>query len=278
MIDLHMHSTASDGSEPPEKIIGMCRDAQLQLNAITDHDNVDAQEAAIAESRRLGRAYLTGVEISVQHTGELHILGYGFGLQQKAFREMMEDLRRSRVERVGFILESLARHGIDLTRAEVEAQAAGSTLGRPHVALALVAAGYAADYREAFAKYLNEGGLCYVQRRRLNAREAIDLIRGAGGLPVVAHPGLITTDNLDGLVRQLADWGLGGIEAYYPAHSDAACARYNRLAAELGLIVTSGSDAHGIYRENLIGCEKRTSAQLERALDVLMPLAVQPPL
>lgn len=273
MIDLHMHSVASDGSETASEIIAKCGEAGLMLDAITDHDNVDAQPEAISESRRLGRPYLTGVEISVQHTGELHILGYGIDIQQPGFRQMMEELRESRVDRIGTILRELERHGISVGLEDVQAAAKGQTLGRPHVALALVSKGYASSYREAFEKYLNEGGLCYVQRRKLNARQAIDLIRGAGGLPVVAHPGLITTDDLDALVRQLTDDGLGGIEAFYPAHSDAQCERYSRLATCLGLIVTCGSDSHGAYRDAAIGSEKRTSPQLQQALEVLMPLA-----
>ena len=275
MIDLHMHSAASDGSQTAAEIIRECQRAQLQLNAITDHDNIDAQEEAAQESARLGRPYLTGVEISVKHTGELHILGYGMDIQQPAFRQMMEDLRKSRVERIRYILQALAEHGIDIRTEDVEAQAAGNTLGRPHVALALVARGFAASYREAFTKYLNEGGLCYVQRRKLNAREAIELIRAAGGLPVAAHPGLITTDDLEGLISELRRDGLGGIEAFYPAHSDEDVRRYCQLAGRLGLVVTCGSDSHGAYRDAAIGGEKRSSEQLESDVEkVLMPLAL----
>lgn len=273
MVDLHMHSQASDGSETPAEIIARCEAAGLTLNAITDHDNIDSQEAAVAESVRRRRPYLTGVEISVQYTGELHILGYGMDIHQSGFQQMMEDLRQSRVERIGFILKSLAEHGIDVRLEDVEAAAAGNTLGRPHVALALAAKGYAPGYREAYETYLNEGGLCYVRRRKLNARQAIDLIRSAGGVPVLAHPGLITTDDLGALVHTLADAGLGGIEAFYPAHSDGQCAEYSRLAADLGLIVTCGSDSHGIYRDNAIGCEKRTSQLLEKSVETLLALS-----
>lgn len=276
MIDLHMHSTASDGSQTAAEIIRACLQAALRLNAITDHDNIDAQEEAAQESARLGRPYLTGVEISVQHRGELHILGYGFDRNDAKFRRMMEDLRASRVERIHYIMEALKAHNVNITLEDVEAQAAGNTLGRPHVALALVAKRYAASYREAFETYLNEGGLCYVQRRKLSAPEAIALIRDAGGLPVVAHPGLITTDDLPELVRRLADAGLAGLEAYYPAHSDAAVAEYCRLARDLGLFVTCGSDSHGAYREAVIGAERRTGPQLEAALERLQPLVLKP--
>lgn len=274
MIDLHMHSLASDGSQTPEEIIRACRDAGLALCAVTDHDNIDAQARAQEESRRLGQPYLTGIEFSVRYTGELHILGYGMDLSSPAFSQMMAELRKSRVERIACIVRDLQTHGLNISLEDVVRQSRGTTLGRPHVALALAEKGYAADFHEAFSKYLDEGGLCYVRRRKLTAQQAITLIREAGGLAVLAHPGLIHTGNLPRLIRQLTAYGLAGIEAYYPAHTDAQCCDYEKLAGELGLLVTCGSDSHGIYRTNAIGCEKRNSSYLEQSAARLLKLAV----
>lgn len=274
MIDLHLHSAASDGSQQPQEIVLECHRLGLELNAITDHDNIDAQVAALETSRRLGRPYLTGIEISVQHIGELHILGYGMDLHNAAFQSMMESLRASRVERVECILSRLKKEGIDVTLTDVQQFAGSATLGRPHVAQALAQKGYAQDYHEAFRRFLDQGGLCYVQRRLLDSRQAIELIRDARGVPVVAHPGLITTDNLPALVRKLREEGLQGIEAFYPAHSDEQVEAYCLLASELDLLVTCGSDCHGIYRDRTIGTEKRTNQQLLDSTLYLKNLAV----
>ena len=271
-IDLHIHSTASDGTETPRDIVRQCAAKGIDMCAVTDHDNVDAQKDAADESTRLGMRYVTGVEISAQYTGELHILGYGMDLADRAFREFMEELRTFRVERTLEFVRRLGEHGIDIALEDVKRWANGNTLGRPHVALALVEKGYADTYRDAFDTYLNEGGLCYVNRRRLMPREAIDLIRSAGGIPVLAHPGLITTDDLPRLVRSLVDLGLEGIEAHYPLHTDEQLASYLALAGQLGLIVTCGSDYHGASRENALGCETRTSKLLETSVERLAAL------
>jgi len=273
MLDLHMHSTASDGTDTPEELIKKCARLRLEACSVTDHDTVDAQPTAkkLAIENKLN--YITGVEFSVRHEGELHILGYGIDINDKAFRTEMESLRTSRVDRVHAILEKLGEHNINVDFEDVKRFAGGNTLGRPHVALALMDKGYASDMQEAFNKYLNESGVCYVQRRKLNAKQAIELIAGAGGISVLAHPKFIKTDDIAKLTKELVSQGLGGIEAFYPAHTDAEVEKFLRIARNNDILVTEGSDYHGKMREySAIACEKRTSLELEKSVKYLIDL------
>ena len=271
MIDLHMHSTASDGTDTPEQLITKCAKLNLQYSSITDHDTIDAQEQAAGTAKKYGIKYLTGVEFSVMHEGELHILGYGIDIASSHFRAELEILRESRLERIDLILQKLHACNISISRADVVRNASGNTLGRPHVALALIEKGYASDFTEAFNKYLNEEGLCYVKRRKLNPEDAIRLILDAGGMAVLAHPKFIRTRNLEGLVVEMKAMGLAGIEAFYPAHNDQEVQRFEELAKKHGLLVTSGSDYHGAMRmHSAIASERRTSKYLKESLQVIM--------
>jgi hypothetical protein len=271
MIDLHMHSTASDGTDTPEKLITKCAKLNLQCSSITDHDTIDAQSQAAATAKKYGINYLTGVEFSVRHEGELHILGYGVDITDSGFAAELEALRESRLLRVDMILAKLAKVGIPITREDVMRNASGHTLGRPHVALALIEKGYAADFTEAFGKYLNEGGVAYVKRRKLDPEGAIALIRAAGGVSVLAHPKFIRTLSLEALIEDMRRMGLNGVEAYYPAHTDAEARRYENIAREKGLLVTAGSDYHGAMRmHSAIASEKRTSEYLEESVQKIM--------
>lgn len=271
MIDLHMHSTASDGTDSPEQLVTKCAKLGLSCSSITDHDTIDAQNPAVAEAKKHGISYLTGVEFSVRHEGELHILGYGIDIADKAFTDELEVLRESRLERVDMILQKLAQAGISVSRADVIRKASGHTLGRPHVALALIEKGYAADFAEAFGKYLNEGGVAYVKRRKLGPAGAIALIRETGGTAVLAHPKFIRTSNLEGLIEDMRKMGLEGVEAYYPAHTDAEARRYENIAKEKGLLVTAGSDYHGAMRiHSAIASERRGSEYLEKSVQKIM--------
>jgi 3',5'-nucleoside bisphosphate phosphatase len=271
MIDLHMHSTASDGTDTPEQLVTKCAKLGLKCSSITDHDTVDAQKAAVAQAKKYGIPYLTGVEFSVRHEGELHILGYGIDINDAHFCEELEELRESRLERIDCILEKLHACNVAIERADVERKASGNTLGRPHVALALIEKGYAADFTEAFSKYLNEEGLAYVMRRKLNPQDAIRLIMNAGGTAVLAHPKFIRTRNMDTLVAEMKEMGLAGVEAYYPAHTDLEAHRFEEIARRHGLLVTSGSDYHGAMRmHSAIASERRTSAYLKESLQKIV--------
>ncbi len=276
MIDLHMHSTASDGTDNPQEILRKCAKLGLALCSITDHDTLDAQPEAIAQARLHKLNYIAGVEFSVMHTGELHLLGYGIDIHSKTLQDMMQELCESRAGRIGAILTELEKHGIRITFEDVESFAHGKTLGRPHVAQALMQKGFASDMQDAFVKYLGDGGCCYVQRRKLTPMQAVRLIVEAGGTAVLAHPKFIKTDNLEGLVEELSAYGLGGIEAYYPAHNDFDVQRYLQIARKHRMIVTAGSDYHGIFRANApIACEKRSGELLTKSIEILSKMAAR---
>jgi predicted metal-dependent phosphoesterase TrpH len=267
MIDMHIHTTASDGTDSPERIIEKCGKLGLKLCSICDHDTVDAQAVAIKEAGEKRVKYLTGLELSVIHEGELHILGYGVDIHNKELTKEMEILRQSREGRVRTILEKLGEHNVNITFEDVKKKAHGETLGRPHVALALMEKGYAQDVQDAFVRYLGERGLCYVKRRKLTAQQAISLIKQAGGTPVIAHPKLIKTQDFEALLKEMKTLGMEGIEAYYPIHTDAEVGRYVALAEKYNMLVTEGSDYHGTVKPNsALASEKRNGALLEKSV------------
>lgn len=270
MVDLHMHTTASDGTDSPEQVIEKCRKLGLELCSVTDHDTIDSQKPAMAAAAEAKLSYLTGVEFSVVYEGELHILGYGIDTENRELNENIEDLRESRVTRMHKILGKLREHRMDIEEGDVRKFTGGKTMGRPHIAQALVEKGYAENIQDAFVKYLNERGLCYVQRRKLGVEEAIGLIRGAGGTPVIAHPKFIRTQDFGGVAKKLKDMGMEGIEAYYPAHTDAEVDAFVRVAERNGMLVTEGSDYHGSMRPGVaIACEKRGGPLLEKTIAYL---------
>lgn len=269
MADLHIHSTASDGTDSPRELIAQCARAGLSLCSVTDHDTIDGQDEARETAAAAGVPYISGIELSVQHTGELHILGYGCSARSVPWKTAMEELREYRVDRTLEIIRRLQQAGVDVSLEDVQREAGGVTLGRPHVAKAIVAKGCAATYGEAYERYLNENGLCYVNRRRLTAQQAIDLIHSAGGTAVLAHPGLITSHDRTALITRLAYQGVEGIEVYYPAHTDEDAAAFLRLARDLGLLVTRGSDYHGPFRSSTIGLEGRGGARLDESIEIL---------
>lgn len=271
MVDLHIHSTASDGTDTPKTIIEKCKKLALRLCSICDHDTIDAQPTAMKHAKALKLRYLTGVELSVKHEGELHILGYGINTEDEHLKSMMEKLREARQARVHVILEKLAEHNIKISYEDVQKMAGGNTLGRPHVALALIEKGYAADLQDAFNRYMGEHGLAYVKRRKLDAPQAIELILAGGGVPVIAHPKFIKTNNMEKLISDLKDAGIMGIEAYYPAHTDNEVKKYLHLAEKFGLLVTAGSDYHGKMRAySALASEKRSGDALNKTIDFFM--------
>jgi len=246
-IDLHVHSAASDGAYAPERIIDLAVARGLSAVAICDHDSIAANAAALAAAA--GRiAYLPGVEISSYHRAvELHILGYFVRADCAPLNEELATIRRERATRIARTVARLNELGVKLDVAEVEAVAGAVpghdiSLGRPHVALALVKRGAVADSNEAFELYLRRGRPAYLDRYKLKPERAVQLIREAGGLPVLAHPGLIRDD---ALIPQLVLQGIQGLEAYHTAHSEADTRRYLKMAERMGLHVTGGTDSHG---------------------------------
>lgn len=248
--DLHMHSTSSDGMNTPSELVGLAAGRGLAGIALTDHDTVAGVGEAAEAAARAGLDFVPGVEISTRAgSRDIHMLGYFFDPADARLRQRLAGLRDVRDVRNDRILERLRELGVDITLAEVKDRGGrplqpGESVGRPHMADVLVRKGYAVDLRDAFDKYLAEGAAAYVSPPRVSPVEAAAWIREAGGVPVLAHPGLYGDD---ALVRQvLAEAKPAGIEVRHPDHDPAAEERYRRLAAEYGLLTTAGSDYHGI--------------------------------
>ncbi len=242
-VDLHIHSTASDGSLRPEEIVQVALEKGLFAIAVTDHDTVAGVEPALQAAEGTGLHVLPGVEISVdfQET-EIHILGYFIDLEHRPLIEAMEKVRGGRLARAEEMVRRLRELGIDITMDDVMAEAGDGAVGRPHVARALVKLGVVRNGQEAFDKYLKRGKPAYVPRYKLAPEKAVHLIVQAGGLAVFAHPGLARRDDM---IDVLIPEGLRGIEAYHTEHSAADTQRYINMAKRRGLFITGGSDSHG---------------------------------
>ena len=254
MIDLHTHSTFSDGSDTPEALVALGAQVGLSAMALTDHDNMGGADQFLQACRRRGITGLTGVEISAEvPSGSLHILGYGIDPTHAELLKHLDRVLDGRAWRNEQILQKLNELGLVLTWAEVAAQAGEDVVGRPHFARAMQKRGYISSTQEAFDNYLAKGKPAYVDRYRLAPADGIRLIRAAGGLAVIAHPFTWIAESTEfesalvGLVQQ----GLGGIEAYYPEHGHERKIAYLRLAHKLGLVVTGGTDYHGAAKPNV---------------------------
>lgn len=253
-IDLHIHSTASDGTCTPAEIIRMATDIGLQAIAITDHDTLEGNRQALADSIPKHLKFLTGVEISAappdgfQMSGSMHVLGYGVDTDYLPLQQALADLQHARDMRIPKIIERLNQSGISINMKQVMAKVGQGSAGRPHIARVLVDLGIVKNINEAFDRFLSKGQPAYVDKYRIQCRRALALIHSAGGVPVLAHPYLIPGEQtvaLATLVGQLRDMGLMGIEAYYPEHSPEAVAFYVDLAQRFDLLVTGGTDFHG---------------------------------
>jgi 3',5'-nucleoside bisphosphate phosphatase len=255
MIDLHTHSTASDGTFSPAGLVGEATRRGVTHLALTDHDGI----AGLAEARSAAEqhhvAFLGGMEISAQYSpGTMHILGYGFREDDPSLQAKLENLRRAREERNPRIVDKLRDLGMDITIEEVAAVAGGKVLGRPHFARVLVGKGFVGGMQEAFDRFLAKGMPAYVDKVRMSPSESIATIRGAGGVAVLAHPKQLKVGDgkeLEAIVKDLAGAGLQGIECYYRDHAEEDEARLLALAEKFGLIPTGGSDFHGANRPDI---------------------------
>lgn len=257
-IDLHAHSTASDGTLTPAELVAAGADAGLDVLAITDHDTTAGWLPA-EEARPAGLALVRGAELSCRWYGQvpaipLHLLAYLFDPTAPALVAELARVRRSREERAQRIVELLRADGVDVTWDEVHGYAAGGTVGRPHVARALVRAGLVADTDEAFEdRWLGER--YRVPKEDTDVFEAVRLVRAAGGVPVFAHPKATKRGKVvpDSLIVELAAAGLFGLEADHEAHSPAEREQVRELAVDLGLVVTGSSDFHGSHKQVKLG-------------------------
>jgi len=253
-IDLHIHSTASDGSLTPADIIDHAQKLNLAAIAITDHDSVDGSKEALQIDIPPSLHFLTGVEISAAHppffpgSGSFHILGYAIHLDNRDLNQALRKLQDARKNRNPEILKRLNKLGFRISLEEVNQEVGEGQLGRPHIAYAMLKKGFVASINEAFDKYLGNAGPAYVDKDRIECEQAISIIRAAGGVPVLAHPALLNIENnqkLDALLQNLVKIGLAGIEVYYPGHSPQQIRQYTELAENYGLLMTGGTDFHG---------------------------------
>ena len=255
MIDLHTHTTHSDGTLRPSEVVGLAKQVGLTAVAITDHDTIDGLDEALAAGRDLDIEVVPGVEINCEHRrATLDLLGYFFGERPgDEFEGKLHELRTYRNERNARILERLAELGYPLDAEELVRVAGGRAVGRPHLAEALRRRGYVETVSEAFELFLSRGAPAWVDRRRLNLGEAIRLVRKVGGIAAIAHPGIIRTDHpgLARLVHTATACGLGGLECHHPSHDDATVHRCLALALQNGLAPTGGSDFHGDTKPNI---------------------------
>lgn len=241
-VDLHAHTTASDGAVPPSELVEAAVRAGLKAIAITDHDTIAGSDEAVAAGERAGIRVVRGCELSAYdgdfevHLLALHIRDTG------AIAPSLEGFQRERVDRGRAIVDRLARAGAPINFDDVLAEAAGGALGRPHVARVLIRAGHAADHRDAFDRFLGAGRPAYVPKPRLDVADAISLAHSCGALAVWAHPGREGTRER---LARIASHGLDGVEVRHPGHTPTDVVRLSRLAGEMDLVPSGGSDWHG---------------------------------
>jgi predicted metal-dependent phosphoesterase TrpH len=241
-IDLHLHSTASDGTLTPTQLVDRALDKGLEVIALTDHDTTDGIEEALEAARGTSLTVIPGVEVStdVPGTNELHILGYYIDVRHAELEASLSTLRRARVGRARRTLACLEKAGCSLEWDHLVELSQGEVIGRPHIAQALVDAGHVATVHDAFRRYLAKGRPAYVERYRLTPTQAIQTILAAGGVPVLAHPGRVLEE-----IPRLVRAGLAGLEAYYPTHPAPEQVFLRKLAKKHNLLVTGGTDFHG---------------------------------
>jgi predicted metal-dependent phosphoesterase TrpH len=243
-VDLHTHTTASDGTYTPSALVDEASQRGVRVLAVTDHDSTEGLAEAIEEAeRRRPLEIIPGIEINCDVEGaEIHVLGYLMDWQAGWFQDFCREQRRERRARVHRMVEQLATIGMPLDADEVFAIVKEGSAGRPHVAQVMVARGYVKTVREAFDKYLGSGKPGHVPRKKVTPEDAVRIIRKAGGVPVFAHPGLADRDEL---IPELIAAGLMGIECYYTEHSAAQRATYLQICKDRDLVATGGSDFHG---------------------------------
>jgi 3',5'-nucleoside bisphosphate phosphatase len=285
--DLHMHSTASDGTKPPDELPALVQAAGVEAFALTDHDTTDGLDACGRAAAALGLDFLPGIEISADPTdvlpapraglddgpdlappryrkGTLHLLGYGISPACAPLQQTLQELRQARAHRNPQIVHNLKDLGVSIDMDEVTAMARrlgdGRVVGRPHIAQVLVSKGYAKSVQDAFNRYIGEGRPAYARKDFLPPAGAIGAIHAAGGLAVLAHPVQLAcagdADLLEYFIKRLCELGLDGLEVYHSDHTPAAAAHFAQLAQRYHLVPTGGSDFHGGHKAIGLGSQK----------------------
>lgn len=261
--DLHLHTIFSDGTYTPLELVYECEKTGLAAIAIVDHDTVDAIEPTIEIAKTKDIEVLSGIELSAEYNGlEVHILGYLIDCKNPILKERLNNLRKIRIERIYKIIGKLKDIGISLEPQTVFDIAKSGTVGRLHIARALVKEGRVSSIVEAFQKYIGDKCPAFVLGFRFSPKEAIRLIREVGGIPVLAHPYSLNNNDL---IIEFIKYGLMGLEVYYPEHSQSMVNFYLSLAEKYDLLVTGGSDCHGTVKPEVkVGCVKIPYELVER--------------
>ena len=268
--DLHSHSNRSDGTLTPTEVMQLARAKDLAGVALTDHDTFDGLAEASTAATELGIELIPGIEFSAEYDGaSLHILGYWVDPEDEAIETELLRLTATRFRRGEMIVEKLRELGFDLSLDRVLELSEGGAIARPHIAAAMVEAGIVADEKEAFERYISDDGPAYVPKHALLPADALSLIRDAGGVCVLAHPGMWRgTDTVpDALIEEMAAGGMVGLEVFHPDHDEGLRSKYAALAQRLDLIATSASDCHGErygYRMGQERTDPETFAELRR--------------
>lgn len=278
-VDLHLHSTASDGTDSPRRVVELAAEAGLSAIALTDHDNLDGIAEAREAGKRLDIEVVSGTELSVEwDTGAMHLLVYFLEPGPGPLQDRLQWLQNSRHERNLRIVDRCNELGLAITYDEVSEEAGGRGIGRPHIAAILLRKGHVDTMAEAFDRYLATGGLAYEPRDRLDAYEAIELARQSGAVSSIAHPHTIGAgrDDYTRAFRSLGEAGLGAIEAQYAEYSPEMRHHLTNTAEELGLIASGGSDYHGAYKPGLyVGVGRGDLIVSDETLEALRSKAIQ---
>ena len=252
--DLHIHTSASDGTFPPYEIVRLAARSRLRAIAVTDHDTTDAAAPAAEAGYKYGVEVIPGIEISAGYrSGEIHILGYFIDPLSQSLAPATSWSINERSSRNAKIISALSSSGFEITQQELSHEFPDTVIGRPHIARLLMKKGYVSSIKEAFDRFLAEGRPYYVPRSFIPAQQAVNAIHGAGGLAVLAHPGIYnySPGELSELISYLYTCGLNGIEAIYTEHSPQLTDSLIRLANDFSLAVTGGSDFHGSNKPDI---------------------------
>lgn len=265
-IDFHTHTTASDGIYTPSQLIDIALKEEVIAMAITDHDTVDGLAEGIEYSGRKDLELIQGIEFSIDYTGgSFHLLGLNIDYKDSELSAECGRLTAVREGRAERIVHELKAKGFNISFQEVETMSPGGAIGRPHIARVLIKNGYAKEMKEVFANFMIKGKPGFVPKEKINIEKAVSLIVNSGGIPVIAHPVSLNFDGpheFERILRQLIEWGVGGIEAYSTMHTPEEIEMFLHFADKYNLIVSGGSDFHGDKREEIGHCFK----------DMLIPL------
>ena len=264
MIDLHSHSTASDGQYSPSELIEKAYKRGLSVIALTDHDTIKGLEEAEKKAKELSITFVPGIEINIHRPGsEFHLLGLGVNRQSNSLLKLTEKLKQNRLERNIQIIQKLNENGINISLEEIKKEYPRESLGRPQIAEFLYTHGFVKNVQQAFDKFLTRGKSCFIEKKGCDLSEAVTAIYESQGIPVIAHPLslYLSWSKLEETLKNFRNQGVLGLEAYHPGARVVECERLEEIARRNGFFVTAGSDFHGekIRRDRYLGltCGKR---------------------